>query len=126
MFRSFSGIFVTLALGAFGSGCRVNNPPEVTVGPRPSSLTADPGQVLTLQLEVADPDGDEMTYEWAQVPTEPAGRFSDIHARNPTWTAPDVSETSLFNITVTVQDGEGAGVLGTTPSVVVRAPTPTP
>ncbi|MCP3136387.1 hypothetical protein [Pyxidicoccus xibeiensis] len=117
---------MALALGAFGSGCRVNSPPEVTVGPRPNSLTADPGEVLMMQLEVNDPDGDDMTYEWAQVPAQPAGRFSDIHARNPTWTAPDVAETSLFNITVTVQDSEGAGVLGTTPSVVVRVPPPAP
>ncbi|MFP2928588.1 hypothetical protein ACLESO_26015 [Pyxidicoccus sp. 3LG] len=121
MLRSFSGVIAALVLGALGPGCLVNQPPEVTVGPRPNSLSATPGEVLMMQLEVEDPNGDKMTYLWAQIPTEPAGHFSDVHARNPTWTAPEVSETQLFNITVTVQDDEGAGVLGTTPAVVVRA-----
>lgn len=120
MSRSSMGIIMALALGAFGTGCMANLPPEVTVGPRPSSLIAEPGQELLLQLEVSDPDGDKMTYTWAQIPAQPAGRFSDVHARNPTWTAPAVTETTVFTLSVTVSDDEGGGVLGTTPSVVVR------
>jgi protocatechuate 3,4-dioxygenase beta subunit len=120
MFRSSSGVIVALALGALSLGCLVNQPPEVTVGPRPNPLTVAPGGEVLLELEVTDPDGDEMQYEWVQIPAEPAGQFSDTHARNPTWIAPQVSETSTFNITVTVTDNEGGGVLGTTPPVLVR------
>lgn len=120
MSRPSVGVVVALALGALGTGCLVNNPPLVTVGPRPNSLVVAPGGELTMQLEVSDPDGDKVTYEWGQIPAEPAGRFSDIHARNPTWTAPQVSETTVFNLTVTVADDEGGGVIGTTPSVVVQ------
>ena len=121
MSRPSVGIFGALVLlGTLGSGCLVNQPPEVRVGPRPNSLVVSPGGELMMQLEVEDPDGDKMTYDWAQIPPEPAGRFSDVHARNPTWTAPAVTETMVFTLSVTVSDNEGGGVLGTTPSVVVR------
>ena len=120
MSRLFVGVVVALALGAPGLGCLVNNPPQVTVGPRPNSLVVEPGGELTMQLEVTDPDGDEMTFDWAQIPAEPAGHFSDVHARNPTWTAPQVTETTVYTLTVTVTDKEGGGVIGSTPSVVVR------
>ncbi|MCY1017522.1 hypothetical protein [Pyxidicoccus sp. MSG2] len=120
MFRSSSGVIVALALGAMSFGCLVNQPPEVTVGPRPNPLSVVPGGEVLLELEVMDPDGDEMQYDWVQIPAEPAGHFSDAHARNPTWIAPQVSETSTFNITVTVTDNEGGGVLGTSPPVLVR------
>ncbi|MFP2912240.1 hypothetical protein ACLESD_45905 [Pyxidicoccus sp. 3LFB2] len=111
---------MALALSTLVSGCLVNNPPEVTAGPRPSPLIIPPGGQVTLELEVTDPDGDEMEFEWKQNPSEPAGRFSDPGARNPTWTAPNVGETTTFNLTVTVMDNEGGGVLGTTPTLVVR------
>jgi len=122
MSRSSSGFVVALALAlsAFTSGCLVNRPPEVTAGPRPNPLSIGPGGEVALELEVADPDGDELEYSWSQVPAEPAGRFSDRHARNPTWTAPDIGETTTFNLTVTITDGEGAGLRGTAPPVVVR------
>ncbi|WP_164017918.1 PKD domain-containing protein [Pyxidicoccus trucidator] len=120
MSRSSSGFVVALVLSAFGLGCHVNLPPEVTVGPRPNPLVIGPGGQVVLELEVADPDGDKIEYEWTQIPPEPAGRFSDKHARNPTWTAPDIGETTTFNIAVTVTDNEGGGVLGTSPTLVVR------
>jgi hypothetical protein len=120
MSRSSSGFVVALALGAFGLGCQVNNPPEVKVGPRPSPLVVNPGGEVVLELEVTDPDGDEMEYAWTQIPPEPAGRFSNTRTRNPVWIAPDVEETTTFNLSVTVTDNEGGGVLGTTPGLVVR------
>jgi hypothetical protein len=120
MSRLSSGVIVALALGALGLGCRVNQSPEVRVGPRPNPLIVGPGGDVTMELEVTDPDGDEMTFEWVQIPAEPAGHFSDPHARNPVWTAPDVAETKSFNIAVTVTDNEGGGVLGTSPPVLVR------
>lgn len=120
MSRSSWGFVVALALSAFSSGCLVNQPPNVTAGPRPNPHIIGPGGEVALELEVADPDGDEMEYEWSQIPAEPAGRFSDRHARNPTWTAPDIGETTTFTIAVTVTDGEGAGVRGDAPPLVVR------
>ncbi len=120
MSRSSSGFVVALVLSAFGLGCQVNQPPEVKVGPRPVPLVVSPGGEVVLELEVMDPDGDKMEYEWAQIPPQPAGHFSDTHARNPVWIAPDVGETTTFNIAVTVTDDEGGGVLGTTPTLVVR------
>lgn len=122
MSRSSSGVIVALVLGAFANGCLVNSSPLVTVGPRPNPLIVAPGGEVVMELEVNDPDGDEMEYDWVQIPAEPAGRFSDARARNPTWTAPVVTETTTFNITVTVTDNEGGGVLGTTPPVLVRVP----
>ncbi|WP_241758790.1 hypothetical protein [Pyxidicoccus parkwayensis] len=121
MSRLSSGVIVALALGGLGLlGCRVNQPPEVTKGPRPNPLIIEPGGVVTMELEVNDPDGDEMTFDWVQIPAEPAGHFSDPHGRNPTWTAPAVGETKTFNIAVTVSDNEGGGVFGTSPPLLVR------
>lgn len=122
MSRSYSGIFTALALSGLCLACVANNPPDVTEGPRPEPRVVPPGGQVQFVLEVHDLDGDEMTYSWTQLPAEPAGRFSDEHSRNPTWTAPTVTETTQFTIQVTVNDGEGGGVLGTAPLVTVRVP----
>jgi hypothetical protein len=122
MARSYSGIFTALALAGLGLACAANNPPEVTEGPRPEPRVVAPGGEVQFVLKVTDLDGDDMKYTWTQTPSEPAGRFSDVHASNPTWTAPNVSETTQFTIQVTVNDSGGGGVLGTAPAVLVRVP----
>lgn len=122
MARSYTGIFTALALAGLALGCAANNPPNVTEGPRPEPRIVEPGGVVQMVLEVSDLDGDSMEYSWTQVPPEPAGRFSDPHSRNPTWTAPTVSQPTQFALQVTVNDAGGGGVLGTSPTVLVRGP----
>jgi len=124
MLRSHPGVLVALAISFLGLACdgTVNHPPEVKAGPRANSLSAKPGEVLQLVLEVQDPDGDALEYHWSQFPEEPAGRFSDPGARAPTWTAPHVERPTTFVLQVNVLDNEGGGVLGTVPSVLVEVP----
>ncbi|WP_426756561.1 hypothetical protein [Myxococcus sp. Y35] len=124
MSRSYSKVLGVLALCGLGVSCRANHLPEVTAGPRPMPQVVRAGDEVRFMFEVADPDGDSMTFAWVQVPAEPAGRFSDVGVQNPTWVAPEVSETMDFSIMVTVFDSEGGGIRATGPSVIVQAPSP--
>lgn len=123
MLRSLSGVFAALIISTLGCGRVVNHPPDVRAGPIPSPKTVLPGGVVQLVFEVQDPDGDDLEFYWTQMPAEPAGHFSDIHSRTPTWTAPEgVDGPTHFLLQVNVMDTEGGGVLGTAPSVLVRTP----
>ncbi|WP_338871664.1 hypothetical protein [Myxococcus stipitatus] len=122
MQRVFSGIFATLVVLASGCGGAPNHPPRVTNGPTPNPKSVDSGEAVQLIFEVKDEDGDAITYNWTQVPAEPAGQFSDPHVKTPTWTAPAVAEPTRFMLQVNVMDDEGGGLLGTTPSILVRGP----
>ncbi|WP_284664224.1 hypothetical protein [Myxococcus sp. SDU36] len=121
MSHSYSKVFGALVLLGLGVSCRANHPPEVSTGPRPSPQVVAAGGEVSFIFEVEDPDGDAMTYQWKQLPAQPAGTFSDVNARNPTWVAPEVSETTNFAIMVTVLDSEGGGIVAQGPGVIVHA-----
>ncbi|MFP2961198.1 hypothetical protein ACLEPN_26175 [Myxococcus sp. 1LA] len=121
MSHTYSKVFGVLALLGLAVSCRANHPPMVSTGPRPSPQVVRSGGEVAFVFEVEDPDGDAMTFEWKQIPEQPAGRFSDPTARNPTWVAPDVSDTTNFAIMVIVEDSEGAAIVGQGPGVIVHA-----
>ncbi|WP_237077967.1 PKD domain-containing protein [Myxococcus xanthus] len=121
MSHSYSKVFGALVLLGLGVSCRANHAPKVSTGPRPSPQVVAAGGVVSFVFEVEDPDGDSMTFQWQQLPAEPAGTFSDATARNPTWVAPEVSETTTFAIMVTVEDSEGDGIMAQGPGVIVHA-----
>ncbi|MBN1298958.1 MAG: PKD domain-containing protein [Actinobacteria bacterium] len=91
-------------------GC--NRPPDISdISVPPEIIT---GQQYPISASASDPDGDSLTYSWSVT----GGSFSNSGANPTQWTAPDSSGT--FNITVTVNDGNG-GTDSMTRSVNVEA-----
>ncbi len=125
--RSWSFPASLLLVGVLGSGCELlefidkpppaaNQPPTLTRAvATPTEVTS--GNPVALTLEVMDPDGDALTHSWTQDPPSPAGTFSDASAANPTWTAPEVTAETPFQLDVAVADGKGGSARG---SVVVK------
>lgn len=98
-----------LALGCGGSSDSggTNHAPAAVVNA--STAVVLMGQSTDLQAQASDPDGDSLTYSWAQTsPATPQGTFSSSTSGSPTWTAPTVGETTSFTLAVTVSDGKGA------------------
>jgi hypothetical protein len=125
--RSWSFPASLLLVGVLASGCELldivdkptppaNQPPTLTrVVATPTDVTA--GNPVALTLEVTDPNGDTLTYSWTQSPASPAGTFNDTSTANPTWTAPQVTAETPFQLDVAVADGKGGNAQG---SVVVK------
>ncbi|MCK4843807.1 MAG: hypothetical protein KAS83_02415 [Dehalococcoidia bacterium] len=95
---------------------RANRPPTIT------SLVADADWTLLLgsiqvTCDASDPDGDELSYEWATDGGDISGTGAVVN-----WTAPE--KVGTYNITVTVTDGHG--MEGTWPSLPLSATTGTP
>jgi len=83
----------------------VNEPPVADAG---SDLTVDAGAVVSLDGSAsADPNGDPLTYLWAQI-GEPAVELSNPDAISPSFTAPDVSVDTELEFALTVSDGQAA------------------
>jgi hypothetical protein len=76
---------------------------------KPICYAGDPqrvagGTLVTLDgTGCSDPDGDELTYTWMS--QFPGIILSDANAVSPTFTAPDVTEISVYNFSLTVNDG---------------------
>ena len=78
---------------------RTNNAPII------AGLIADadwttPAGSLRVTCTASDPDGDEMSYEWAAAAGDISGTDAVVN-----WTAPQ--EVGTYNITVVVRDGHG-------------------
>jgi hypothetical protein len=104
---------VALLLGMLGTGCGLgglNNTPVVTEGPELSLKDVTPGTEVQTHLVVTDEDGDTLHYQWLQTPEEPAGTFSDTFAQEPSWVAPEVTQSTTFTLKVRIRDG-GRGLL---------------
>ncbi|WP_224361772.1 Ig-like domain-containing protein [Hyalangium versicolor] len=129
MYSRLARILLSLLCVALWSACGddepappANKPPSLT-GPTAQASEVNSGASVALTAKAEDPDGDSLTYSWAQTPATPAGSFSDASSATPTWTAPEVSAETSFQLGVTVSDGKDGSVQR---SVTVRVRPPPP
>ncbi|WP_224242383.1 Ig-like domain-containing protein [Hyalangium gracile] len=116
-------VFVGLWSVACGEDSAPGNQPPTLTGPTAQTPEVRSGAPVALTLEATDPDGDALTYAWGQTPPSPAGTFSDAASATPSWTAPQVTVETQFQLGVTVSDGKNGSVHK---SVTVRVLPPLP
>ncbi|MGZ3456943.1 MAG: PKD domain-containing protein [Archangium sp.] len=101
--------------------------PALNHAPTLSMVTATPssineGSSTTLSVTASDPDGDPLTYSWAQLPVAPTGAFGSETGATRTWTAPMLSQNTTFTLQVTVSDGKGGSTQATVDVAVANVP----
>ncbi|MFC6836475.1 PKD domain-containing protein [Halomarina ordinaria] len=80
-----------------------NQPPVADAG---ADQTVEEGETVELDGSASsDPDGDALTYAWAQVGDGPDVSLDDASAAQPTFTAPEVESATTLDFEVTVDDG---------------------
>jgi hypothetical protein len=126
--RTSLPVLMLLSLGGLGCSLFGGTDPEPTPNrvPAIAKVLATPpslneGSASTLAVTASDPDGDELTYTWSQIPPAPAGTFSGSGASQ-TWTSPGVAANTTFSLKVTVSDGKEGTSEAAVEVVVVNVP----
>ncbi len=92
----------------------VNRPPIARAG---DAQQVKAGTVVTLGGSGTDPDGDTLTFTWAQTAGPEVALLTD-KVPQPTFTAPAVSETTTLSFTLTSFDGTVTSQVASTDVVV--------
>ncbi len=82
----------------------INEPPVVSAGPDANALGSS---VVTLSATASDPNGQSMTYQWAQVSGPPVALLG-ASGLNATFTAPNPSVPTALTFSFTATDALGA------------------
>jgi len=93
-----------------------NRPPEIS-GLTAAQLQVYPGGTVQIQCDAADPDGEQISFEWACT----GGKFSGA-GPIVVWQAPP--NYGVYTITVTVKDGKGASTQAALPLSVTANQAP--
>ncbi len=94
-----------------------NSAPTAAAGPDQSVVSAT--QVTLDGSASTDPDGDALTYTWAQT-AGPAVTLSDSHAVKPTFTAPTVTAATVLTFSLVVNDSHQDSPADTVSITVTR------
>ncbi len=111
---------LAIVILALAAGCGDDTTSPGNRAPSMTGLAADPGTVdpsgvSTISCTAGDPDGDDLTYTWDAEDGEISGSGATV-----TWTGPLAAGT--YEVSVTVDDGEGHSALDST-EVEVRGGT---
>ncbi|MFL5347700.1 MAG: Ig-like domain-containing protein [Hyalangium sp.] len=90
----------------------MSNEPPVLTGPTVEKSEVSAGAPVPLALDAADLEADSLTYTWTQIPASPAGTFSSASEARPTWTAPQVTQDTDFQLAITVTNSRGETAQG--------------
>ncbi|MCU4717279.1 glucodextranase DOMON-like domain-containing protein [Halapricum hydrolyticum] len=109
---------------AFEDGTQLPFVPQLDADGRPTVTVTAPDTVFataeaTLDATGStDPDGQSLTYNWVQV-SGPSVELTEETAADPSFTAPEVSEETTLEFTVTVTDTDGNSAGATTTMTVL-------
>lgn len=79
----------------------VNKPPVVSAG---DDVSFDEGNIVKLNATATDADGDDLTITWKQLAGDQV-TLTDAETLTPSFTAPEVKATQMFEFELTVTDG---------------------
>jgi len=105
-----SGISGSSGGSSSSGGSNPPNPPGAPISNAGVDQTVNEGTLVTLNgAGSSDPNGDALTYSWAQI-TGPTVTLSSTTAISPTFTAPIVTSNIILTFTLTVSDGTLTGL----------------
>jgi len=87
-------------------GCVPANHPPSIIGIEAKQDVISPMSSCLIECVVSDEDGDELSYEWSAR----EGKILDVNGATIAWSAP--KEEGIYNIRVTVADGNGGEATG--------------
>lgn len=90
-----------VAIAVTGATCDIGNQNPNTPVITATATTVESGGTVTLTVTCTDPDGDALTFTWCA----DGGAFNTTTGPEVIWTAPTVTQTTVYTIRVIADDG---------------------